>query len=484
MGSNTHILEVGEDVLGLVVKLLNYSSIDSFNEDVRKIKEWIKKQPHFPEMMADKKIQNFLILNKGSVERSKEKIENYYNVRSRLPEIFDNIHPKLPYMEKVKESVFFVPLPKLTKEHYRVCIYKMRDIHSAENVEMVHFIHLVFNIQEIRMIEDVTYGDVFIFDGKHSTLRFMLKATPVMIYKALIVIYKQVFSNRLKAVYLINAPYYVEKFVDFLKSALKPKLITRIHFCENSDDLVEKIGKEILPEDYGGEEKSLKELQADKKIQNFLILNKGSVERSKEKIENYYNVRSRLPEIFDNIHPKLPYMEKVKESVFFVPLPKLTQEHYRVFIYKMRDIHLAENVEMVHFIHLLFNIQEIRMIEDVTYGDVFIFDGKHSTLRFMLKATPVMIYKALIVIYKQVFSNRLKAVYLINAPSFTEKLLAILKSILKPKLMERIHFCENSDDLIEKIGKEILSEDYGGEEMSLKELQNESTEEKKRVYYK
>ena len=85
---------------------------------------------------------------------------------------------------------FFVPLPKLTKEHYRVCIYKMRDIHSAENVEMVHFIHLVFNIQEIRMIEDVTYGDVFIFDGKHSTLRFMLKATPVMIYKALIVIYK------------------------------------------------------------------------------------------------------------------------------------------------------------------------------------------------------------------------------------------------------------------------------------------------------
>ena len=52
MGSNTHIVEVGEDVLGLVVKLLNYSSIDSFNEDVIKIKEWIKKQPHLPEMMG------------------------------------------------------------------------------------------------------------------------------------------------------------------------------------------------------------------------------------------------------------------------------------------------------------------------------------------------------------------------------------------------------------------------------------------------
>ena len=51
MGS-THLLEVDEDVLGLVVKLLNYSSMDSFNEDVRKIKKWIKKQPHLPEVMG------------------------------------------------------------------------------------------------------------------------------------------------------------------------------------------------------------------------------------------------------------------------------------------------------------------------------------------------------------------------------------------------------------------------------------------------
>ncbi|KAJ3661389.1 hypothetical protein Zmor_005786 [Zophobas morio] len=77
----------------------------------------------------------------------------------------------------------------------------------------------------------------------------------------MVLIYKQVFSNRLKAVYLINAPYYVEKFVDLFKSVVKPKLVTRIHFCENSDDLIEKFRKEILPEDYGGEEKSLKELQ-------------------------------------------------------------------------------------------------------------------------------------------------------------------------------------------------------------------------------
>ena len=42
----------------------------------------------------------------------------------------------------------------------------MRDVHSAENVEPVDGIRLLVNIQEIRMFQDVTYGDVFIFDGK------------------------------------------------------------------------------------------------------------------------------------------------------------------------------------------------------------------------------------------------------------------------------------------------------------------------------
>ncbi|KAJ3661386.1 hypothetical protein Zmor_005783 [Zophobas morio] len=164
-------------------------------------------------------------------------------------------------------------------------------------------------------------------------------------------------------------------------------------------------------------------------------------------------------------------MEKVKASIFYVPLPKLTKEHYRVFFYKTRDIHVAENVEVVNILRLVINVKELQMIEDVTYGDVYVFDGKNSTLRLMLKVTPVLIYNAMIVIYKQVFSNRLKAVYIINAPPYTEKLVAVLKSILKPKLMERIHFCENSDVLVEKIGKEILPVDYGGEGKSLKELQ-------------
>ena len=139
---------------------------------------------------------------------------------------------------------------------------------------------------------------------------------------------------------------------------------------------------------------------------------------------------------------------------YFVPLPKLTKELYRVGVCKIIDPHIAEDVDPVDGIRLLVNIQEIRMIEDITHGDVFIFDGKNVPLRWVLKVTPMFVYKAMVVVYKvkyntphslcrisvlqQVFSNRMKAVYVVNAPSYIEKVIAVLKSVLSPKLLTRV----------------------------------------------
>ncbi|KAJ3646782.1 hypothetical protein Zmor_024354 [Zophobas morio] len=261
MESSTHLFEVGDNILELVLNLLNYSSINSFNEDVGKIREWMMKQPHFPEVMADKKIENFLILNKGSVERCKEKIENYYSVRTHLTEIFENINPKLPYMEYTLKAMYMVPLPKLTKDNYRVFYHKIRDAHLAANFDYNYAVRLVVNIQELRLTEDVAYGDVFVIDGQNTPPSLVFKVKLTTLYNALVVIYKRVFSNRMKALYLINAPSSIEWILNVIKSVIKPKLFERIHVCENWNTVFEQIGEEILPRDCGGKEKSLEKLQ-------------------------------------------------------------------------------------------------------------------------------------------------------------------------------------------------------------------------------
>ncbi|XP_063904190.1 alpha-tocopherol transfer protein-like [Zophobas morio] len=261
MESSSNLFEVRDDILQLVLNELNYSSINSFHEDVRKIREWMMKQPHLPEVMADKKIENFLILNKGSVERCKEKIENYYSVRTHLTEIFENINPKLPYMDYTLKAMYLVPLPKLTKNMYRVFYHKIRDAPLTANFDYNYAVRLVVNIQELRLTEDVAYGDVFIIDGQNTPPSLVFKVKLTTLYNALVVIYKKVFSNRMKALYLINAPSSVEWILTVIKSVIKPKLFERIHVCENWNTVFEQIGEEILPRDCGGKEKSLEELQ-------------------------------------------------------------------------------------------------------------------------------------------------------------------------------------------------------------------------------
>ena len=49
---STPLLELDDNVLEIVVKLLNYSSMDLFSEDARKIRQWMIKQAHFPEVMG------------------------------------------------------------------------------------------------------------------------------------------------------------------------------------------------------------------------------------------------------------------------------------------------------------------------------------------------------------------------------------------------------------------------------------------------
>ena len=49
---STPLLKLDDSVLETVVELLNYSSMDSFSEDVRKIRQWMMRQPHFPEVMG------------------------------------------------------------------------------------------------------------------------------------------------------------------------------------------------------------------------------------------------------------------------------------------------------------------------------------------------------------------------------------------------------------------------------------------------
>lgn len=114
------MFDVNEDTWLKVFKMFNKSK-EEVEKDVNIILEWFKTQPHLPEIMSnflmlfiflslsfyfflDKaKIANFLLLNKFSIEKTKQKIDNYYTIRSKIPDVYDDCNPKLPHMQRFPE---------------------------------------------------------------------------------------------------------------------------------------------------------------------------------------------------------------------------------------------------------------------------------------------------------------------------------------------------------------------------------------------
>ncbi|RZC35628.1 CRAL TRIO domain containing protein, partial [Asbolus verrucosus] len=120
---------------------------------------------------------------------------------------------------------------------------------------------------------------------------------------------------------------------------------------------------------------------------------------------------------------------------YFTPLPKLTEDSYRVFFFKIRNKDSFSDSDPYNMIRHAVNLQEIRLHEDVAFGDIFIFDVADITFKYVLKLTPFKVFY-MVKIYEKFFSSRLKGIYFLNAPSFMEKLLAIIKLFMKPKLFK------------------------------------------------
>ncbi|GBP82176.1 Alpha-tocopherol transfer protein [Eumeta japonica] len=69
-----------------------------------------------------------------------------------------------------------------------------------------------------------------------------------------------VYGLKIKGIHLINAPSFVDKVVFLFKTVLSRKLAERIHLHSSYEDFHKHVSREVLPSDYGGEERPLAEL--------------------------------------------------------------------------------------------------------------------------------------------------------------------------------------------------------------------------------
>ncbi|CAG9831451.1 unnamed protein product [Diabrotica balteata] len=230
-------------------------------EDVKLIKEWLKTQPHLPEIPSDHVIASFIWTNKFSLEKTKQKLDLYYTTRSTMPNIYQFANPKTEFLKKTEESSHLFVFPKMVDDRYRVVFMKIKDSVSND-FDVYGWIAQALNIMDVtfREKDNLILGLIVVVDQKNFKMEHLLRLTPTFIRDTLVIIEK-LLNSRIKEFHLFNSPAFVDLLLKLCKQFLKPKLYERILVHKSTDTLLDYIPAEVLPNDYGGKEKSIEELQ-------------------------------------------------------------------------------------------------------------------------------------------------------------------------------------------------------------------------------
>lgn len=64
----------------------------------------------------------------------------------------------------------------------------------------------------------------------------------------------------INAIHLLSTSKSIDIFANILKQVISPKIANRIHVHETVESLHEHVPRKVLPQEYGGAQKPLKEL--------------------------------------------------------------------------------------------------------------------------------------------------------------------------------------------------------------------------------
>ncbi|EDW06555.1 hypothetical protein AWZ03_012028 [Drosophila navojoa] len=201
------------------------------------------------------------------------------------------------------------------------------------------------------------------------------------------------------------------------------------------------------------------------------------VEDTKKLIEVNYALRNKHPHLFIKRDPLDEDSRRTFEYADILPLPGLTPDKYKVSLYCFRDF---EPSKMHHTedTRAFFMVTDCRFVtvddeahkEQLSEGEVQIFDMKGTTMRHISRLT-ISTLRAYIKFLQLAFPVRLKAIHMVNCPTYLDRIVSVVKPFISDEVFKLIKFHTSSiDSLYAFVPRDMLPEEYGGSAGSLATL--------------
>ncbi|XP_050353560.1 alpha-tocopherol transfer protein-like [Nymphalis io] len=218
-------------------------------------------------------------------------------------------------------------------------------------------------------------------------------------------------------------------------------------------------------------------------LERLWILSKGSVEGTKTKIDKFLTMRGMTPEI--SLNKSYEEFENILDCVLYVPLPKLCPtDQSRVMVTQIIS-GKWEHFSFLSYLRYCFMIGEYRLHYDYCLSERYIIDLSNVSAQLLTKLNPIILKKGEI-LCTEGYGTKIKGIHILNAPSFVDKFVFLIKQGLKEKVAKRLHVHSSYEELYKEIPKEILPKDYGGDGPSCASLAEQwknifKTEESKKI---
>ncbi|CAG9791525.1 unnamed protein product [Diatraea saccharalis] len=247
------ILEYHPDTLQYVRKTYNLDQPGAMDEAIDILDMWVQKQNHFVKKDYSRDyLERTIIRSKGSVERAKERLDKLCTSRPQIPDFFKEFDVRTSLLKDM-EITF---LPKLTKDHYRV--YFARCVGNNFKSETFDAIYKrVIYMLEYLCAHDYSCGLLLVLDFQQMDLFEYLKHFNIVNMAHLINLMLSGYGFRIKGLHIITNSKLIDSLMAIFKQVFSNKIAGRIQVFRNIEDFYENFDRNILPEEYCGQERSI-----------------------------------------------------------------------------------------------------------------------------------------------------------------------------------------------------------------------------------
>ncbi|XP_031343447.1 retinol-binding protein pinta-like isoform X2 [Photinus pyralis] len=233
--------------------------------DFQQIRDWFKKQPHLSFEIDDQLLISFLRCSKFSLERTKEKLDYYFTMRSLAPEVFTNRDPLLPEIQAILNAGFMLPLPKAHGEDgSRIVLCRYSDNLDPNTMNFTNLFKVNYMLLDILLREDdnaIVSGIIAWVYYKKMPPKYAVQMTPTDLHKYSMITIKG-YPLRHRGTYHTHLPTLFQVLYDSITVIFPKKTQERsaIFGESNFAKFYDKIPQELLPEEFGGSNSSVKDL--------------------------------------------------------------------------------------------------------------------------------------------------------------------------------------------------------------------------------